>query len=215
MPWKIVRLAILLTFVMSLTACHAVDENQSQVSLAKPAEDFLAQAQAKVHEVVPSFQLPQAHSLSGNIYHPMPKYWLQANNPAYLSNFAHPDAACNWMGVTGQVFDSNGTPIEGIKVEVKGTLNGVAVDNTALTGASKIYGPGAFEIILGTQGVDSQGSLVAQLIDAKGTVISTAVPINTYKDCQKNLILVNYIQVDNPHAYLLPLITSNGVLSAR
>jgi hypothetical protein len=214
MPWKTVRLVIMLIIVLSLTACHAVNETDSQISLAKPAADILAQAQAKVHEVIPSVSLPLAHSYSRHAFSAMPKYWLQTNNPAYLASFAHPDAGCNWLGVTGQVFDPAGNPVEGINVVVSGTLNGVAVNTTGITGTSKIYGPGAFEIVLGTQPVDSQGALAAQLVDANGKPISVTVPINTYKDCQKNLTLVNFLEVDNPYQYAFPIISSSSLTAA-
>jgi hypothetical protein len=33
---------------------------------------------------------------------------LQSGSPAYIQNFAHMDAGCNWLGIAGQVFDVDG-----------------------------------------------------------------------------------------------------------
>jgi hypothetical protein len=204
MSWKKSSLSLLLIFAWGLTACHAVDENSSQISLAQPVSKFLGQVQAQAHSVLPSIPLP--HSIQSHTFWPVPTYWVQPNNPAYLTNFAHPEAACNWMGVSGQVFDAQGNPVPNITVKLSGTLNGAAVSQLGMTGTSKIYGPAAYEIVLGGQAIDSQASLVVQLLDGNSKAISMPATIDTFQDCQKNLILVNFYEVPDPRQYLLPVV---------
>jgi hypothetical protein len=213
MSWKKVSLSLLLIFAWGLTACHAVDEKDSQISLAQPASKFLGQVQAQAHSIVPAIPLP--HSIPTNTFWTAPKYWVQANNPAYLTNFAHPEAACNWMGVSGQVFDTQGNPVPNLTVSVSGTLNGAPVSLLGMTGTSKMYGPAAYEVVLGNQGVASVGSLVVQLLDASSKPISMPAPIDTYQDCQKNLVLVNFYEAPDPRRYVLPVIMSGSAAGSN
>lgn len=119
---------------------------------------------------------------------------LQPNSPVYLQNFAHPDRACGWVGVAGQVFDLNGKPISNLVVVAEGTLGGKIVDGVGLTGLNKAYGPGGYEIEIGSTLVDSTGTVKVSLYGLDGVALATQVSINTYNDCKKNLILVNYVQ---------------------
>jgi hypothetical protein len=65
---------------------------------------------------------------------------------------------------------------------------------------------------LGKQPVDSVGTLVVQLLDSNSKPISRPATINTYQDCQKNLVLVNFVEIPDPHQYVLPVImNASGV----
>ncbi len=125
------------------------------------------------------------------------RFTIQVGMPIYLQNFVHNEKGCNWMGVAGQVFDLNGSPLQNIVVAVKGTLNGLPVSFIALTGypATLAYGPGGFEVQLAQTVIASSNSLTIQLFDVNGKALSDQVPFTTYASCTTNLILINFSPV--------------------
>lgn len=106
-----------------------------------------------------------------------------------------PDLGCSWLGVAGQVFDLQGRPVKGIRVWLRGSLNGRQIDMLGLTLDSSPYGPSGFEFTLGDAPISSSGKLYLQLLDQAGIPISDKVYFNTYDDCARNLILINFRQV--------------------
>lgn len=118
-------------------------------------------------------------------------YWLQSGTPALLQNFLNSDG-CNYLGVGGQVFKLNGATVSGLVVEITGTLSGKDVLDLALTGTAQNLGPGGFEVKIGTKPVDSKGTLKIQLFDLNGVPQTALIPINTFADCTKNFVLVNF-----------------------
>ncbi len=124
-------------------------------------------------------------------------YSFKVQNTANAINGAifKPDLGCNWLGVAGQVFDLQGRPVKGIRVWLKGSLDGYQVDYLGLTLDSSPYGPSGFEFTLADAPVKSSGGLYLQLLDQAGIPISDRVYFDTYEDCEKNLILINFKQV--------------------
>jgi hypothetical protein len=122
-------------------------------------------------------------------------FQIQTGSPAYMANFAHPDSGCGWQGVAGQVFDRDGAPIPNYVVKVSGIYAGKTVNLVALTGmsAGKPYGIYGYEIVLGTQALISTNSLIIQVFDSNGVSITDPLKFNTYADCQKNLIIINFV----------------------
>jgi hypothetical protein len=125
---------------------------------------------------------------------PVVSFDIQDGSPAALdSSVFHPELACNFIGVTGQVFGLDDAPITGLQIHVTGTLNGEAVDKIGLTGAATQYGPGAYyEIQLGNTPVASDNTLQIVLLNEQGLSVSTATAFTTYANCQQNLILINF-----------------------
>jgi len=121
-------------------------------------------------------------------------YRLQSGSPAYIKNFAYPDAGCNWIGVAGQVFGEEGDPLTNLVVLVSGTYNGKAFEGIGVTGtvAGDIYGPGGYEVKIGSTLLNTQGQLSAQVFDLDGNPLTGAVTFNTVYDCDKNLIILNF-----------------------
>lgn len=74
-------------------------------------------------------------------------YALQTGSPAYIQNFAHTEADCNWLGIAGQVFDAENKTVNNLVINVKGILGQTEIDAIALTGIPEgdIYGPGGYE----------------------------------------------------------------------
>lgn len=120
-----------------------------------------------------------------------------AGTPVTTSSIAfHPDVGCNWLGVAGQVFDLSGAPISGQQVRIKGTLAGTPIDMLSLTGLTDAYGSvGFYEFNLGDKPIASKGTLSVQLLDQAGIAMSDKIYFDTYDNCEKNLIFVNFKQV--------------------
>ncbi len=104
-------------------------------------------------------------------------------------------SGCDWIGVAGQVFDMSGAPLQNLILHLEGFWDGSAVAREALSGSAGLYGPAGYEFILGTRTLDSTQTLWVQVQDAAHKVLSPRVYLNTYNDCARNLILVNFVQV--------------------
>jgi hypothetical protein len=124
-----------------------------------------------------------------------PETWIyesQAGSPKYTKNFAHPESACKWSGIAGQVFGPNGAPQSDVVVVVSGDSNGTPVDLLGFTGASVAYGEGAFEMEFPKGPVRTYDSIQIQLFDLAGNQLSKAYSFDTYADCTKNLVVFNF-----------------------
>jgi hypothetical protein len=102
---------------------------------------------------------------------------------------------CNWSGIAGQVFNQTEVPIQNLIVHLEGFWNGNPVSVDVLSGSATQYGPAGYEFVLGDQLLGSSQTLWIQLRDADHKNISARVYLDTYNDCSRNLILVNFIQV--------------------
>jgi len=123
---------------------------------------------------------------------------LQSGSPVAIANIAYPELGCNWLGVAGQVFDLSGAAVPGQQVQMGGILAGAPVPGgvmITLTGLAPQYGPGYYEFTLGDKPVASKGTLWIQLLDQTGLPMSEKVYFDTYDDCQKNLIVINFKQI--------------------
>jgi Dockerin type I domain len=119
-------------------------------------------------------------------------FTVQTGTPSYLQNFAHVEQGCNWLGVAGQVFDKNGQPISRMVVRVEGFLGNQSLDALGMTSLATAYGPGGYEIELSNEPLNSSGTLYIALFNLEGERVSEYIPFNTYSDCSKNLILINF-----------------------
>jgi hypothetical protein len=117
------------------------------------------------------------------------------NEQAINSTIFKPDDGCNWAGIAGQVFDLQGRPVKGIRVWLRGTINGEYIEPLGLTLESSPYGPSGFEFTIANKPVASSGKLSLQLFDQAMIPISEKVFIDTFDDCEHNLVLVNFKQV--------------------
>lgn len=121
---------------------------------------------------------------------------LHPGDPQAIINIGYPDLGCNWMGVGGVAFDLTGASIEqGILVQLQGTLNGEEVDLLGSAGMVDTYGPGSYEFILGDTPIESTQTLGVQLFDQAMLPLSHRILFDTYADCEKNLILINFNQI--------------------
>lgn len=116
-------------------------------------------------------------------------YVLQNGAATYLANFIN-SSGCNWWGIAGQAFDLNDRTVIGLTVHLEG--GGLSLD--ALTGSQPAIGPGGYEIPLGNHPVATDGTYHIQLRSNTGAALSDDLTIQTFGDCSKNLILVNFKQ---------------------
>jgi hypothetical protein len=127
---------------------------------------------------------------------PTPKAAFSAVSVNAVENVIFPhlqEAACNWMGVAGTVDDQNNSPIVGVIVVIRGTLNEDSIDLINVSGVNKEYGPSGFEFVLAEEPIASNDSLYVQLLDQTTNVpLSEKIYVDTYNDCEKNLLLVRF-----------------------
>jgi hypothetical protein len=119
---------------------------------------------------------------------------LKEGSPLAIQNFAHQDLACNWLGVAGHAFDMSGSVLTGITVHLTGSLEGTPVDILSLTGTAPQYGPGGYEFTLADRPIASTGTLNIQLLDQAGLPLSELVNFDTFEDCNRNLVLIDFQQ---------------------
>jgi hypothetical protein len=124
---------------------------------------------------------------------------LHDGSPQYIpATSFHPDVGCNWMGVAGQVIDINGAPVQGLIVEVGGSLAGENIGNPTVlqaTGLATAYGDAGFEVKLADEPLDSSASVWIQVLDQAGLPLSERVTFFTFDDCEKNLIIIYFKQI--------------------
>ena len=111
------------------------------------------------------------------------------------SDFIRPSLGCEWLIIAGQVWDLQDAPLKGLSLHLYGELAGYTIDRFSLTGSAPDYGESGYEFLLENLVVDSQEALFIQLVDANGIPFSHPYALETFNDCQKNLILVNFKQV--------------------
>jgi len=108
------------------------------------------------------------------------------------STLIHPELACNWAGIGGTVVDLNNSPVIGMVVVLRGSLNGNSIEQQTVTGVNKEYGPSGFEFVLGDAPIASSKTLYVQLVDLQNIPLSEKVFITTSTDCGKNLVLIRF-----------------------
>lgn len=117
------------------------------------------------------------------------QFTVQGEGPVAVQNFAN-SQGCNWMGIGGQAFNLAGNPIVGLIVH----LDGGDLNLDAITGSKTAYGAGGYEFTLNDHVVQTKGEFRVQLRDTSGVPLSDFVVVDTFADCKKNLLLVNFVQ---------------------
>jgi hypothetical protein len=121
---------------------------------------------------------------------------IHEGDPVAIPNIAHPDLGCNWMGIAGKAYNLSGAPIaQGLFIQLGGVLNGTPKDMLGTTGMVTDYGPGGYEFTLTDKPLASIQTLWVQLFDQAMIPLSDPIYFDTYADCDKNLVLVNFSQV--------------------
>ncbi|MCD4803645.1 MAG: hypothetical protein K8R16_11980 [Anaerolineales bacterium] len=132
--------------------------------------------------------VPTANIASGT------SFSIQEGSPSYVENSFHLDAGCNWLGIAGQVFDKEGTPVSGILVKAGGFLGEIEISGLTLTGMAPDYGEGGYEIALSDSPVSSDGDIWIQLLDQANLPLSEKIYFTTFDSCDSNLIKMDFKQ---------------------
>lgn len=108
------------------------------------------------------------------------------------NTFPNHDVCRIW--VAGRVYDLSNSPVVGMVVRLGGYLEGSkSVDS--LTGTATDYGPSGYEILVSEVPANSTGDLWVQLFGQGDIPMSARVYFDTFDDCSRNLILINFEQV--------------------
>ena len=129
---------------------------------------------------------------------PLPKYrfMMQPGSPKPVENIFHPESGCNWMGISGQIFNLEKLPLsEQLVLQIKGVLNGEDIELLAIVPDQNFFLPGGFDFRLADIPIESSGTIYLMLFDLDGNQISDKVFITTYADCMKNSIIVNFVEI--------------------
>jgi hypothetical protein len=122
-------------------------------------------------------------------------YIIQDKNPLYIDyNVINPTRGCAFMGVGGQIFDNNGAPKLQIVIELGGMVQGLAITNLALSGTAQSYGQAGYELPISDSPIATNKTIYIQLRDQAGTPVSEKIYFDTFDDCEKNLVLINFYQ---------------------
>jgi hypothetical protein len=124
-----------------------------------------------------------------------PVYTLQEGSPVALLNFNHPEAGCEWLGVAGQVFNTDGLEVLGLTVQVGDSLQPEQVPLQAQTGQALAYGLGGYEIQISEEVLETNARFWIQLVNAEGAPLTVRHVFDTTADCSQNLILINFAPV--------------------
>lgn len=131
-------------------------------------------------------------------------YGPQPGTPTYLSAQTF-NKGCNWLGVVGQVLDAQGRPVAApFFVVVQGQVNGQTFNRIGYAGTAPQLGQvegqvSGFEVPLSDIPFNSTGLLTIQLFDLNtGLPLSPPVPFDTFADCERNAVLVNFVQQTLP-----------------
>lgn len=113
------------------------------------------------------------------------RFALQNNRVIYITN---PDArgGCNWSSIAGSVMNADGSALNGYGVRIAGD----GIDQTVATGSAPGFGPGGFEVQLGTAAKDAR--YVAQLLDPQGIAVSPVYTVETSSDCALNIAALRF-----------------------
>lgn len=126
---------------------------------------------------------------------PIFPYVIDAKHPLHLDyNVINTSLACNFMGVAGNVFDINGVPQKGLIIELGGTIQGLAVTGLAVSGTAQSYGQSGYELPIADGPIASSKTLYVQVRDQAGVAVSDKIYFDTFEDCTKNLVLINFLQ---------------------
>ena len=96
--------------------------------------------------------------------------------------------------IGGEVWDLREAPLKGLIVKLTGTYGGGVVDLSSESGEFDIYGQSGYGFVLDNLQIRSD-TLYIQLFDPEGNPLSAKVKLTISGECDGNLLLVNYKQV--------------------
>jgi hypothetical protein len=110
-------------------------------------------------------------------------------SPQHIQNFANA-AGCNWLGIAGNVFDTEGNPVSAGSYRVH--VWGSGIDERPPVGGAPAYGPSGWEQFLFDAPTIRDYNV--QLETAAGTAVSEVYSVQSRASCNSNLILFDFVQ---------------------
>lgn len=121
---------------------------------------------------------------------------LQGDPTGMKSTLFRPSSDCSWIGVAGNVYDLQTRPVQGVIVLMGGSYNYQVLDTQyTLTGLARAYGESGYEFTISNVIVPSTHTLWVQLVDQADIPLSEKIYFDTFADCNRNVILINFKQV--------------------
>ena len=119
-------------------------------------------------------------------------FTVQEGTPLYLP---HSDG-CGGLYIAGNVVDRAGNPLVFMLVRVGGTLGGETLQlEDALSGSNPNYSSSGWEVKIADAPIDSTGTVFVELYTLESAdPVSDLIIVDTYNDCNRNLIMVNFVQ---------------------
>ncbi len=122
---------------------------------------------------------------------PVQKFTAQEGTPSYIPY----SGGCSGVYIAGNITDIDHNPVMLMTVRAVGNLNGEEIFIEVLSGSNTDYTISGWEIKLSDTLVTSTGSITLSLYQQGGwEPISEEVLLDTYNDCSRNLVVVNFIQ---------------------
>lgn len=119
------------------------------------------------------------------------KFVAQEGTPSYLPY----SGGCTGLYIAGNITDIDDNPVMLMTVRASGTLGGEDFLIEALSGSNADYTVSGWEIKLSDTLLASTGEITVALYRQGGwEPISEEVQIDTFNDCSRNLIVVNFVQ---------------------
>jgi hypothetical protein len=116
----------------------------------------------------------------------------QIGTPVYS---AHPNG-CDGIYLVGNVIDINSSPLVHITVDAGGSLGGNTIDpEPSDSGSHPEFSASGWQIKISDTLIDSTNSVyVALYTVVSDDPVSDLVFVDTFNDCEKNMIMVNFTQ---------------------
>ena len=102
----------------------------------------------------------------------------------------------DYLIIGGEVWDLRESPLKGLTIKLSGTYGSGSVDMSSESGDINVFGQSSFGFILDNQQIKSN-SLSLQLFDEDGQALSAKVSLAISGECDGNLVLVNFKQVQD------------------
>ena len=127
------------------------------------------------------------------------------HSPSYLSNFMNPDVSCNDIEIVGQIFDKDGQPLNDMVVIVRPLIIDSTVEYIGYSGAFQDIGPAGYQIKFHSSETEEKVSI--QLFNKAGESVSDPYIINTFSDCERNFVILNFSFDDKYIHMFFPIIS--------
>lgn len=169
--------------VETLTTSPTIEESPAEATPSPEAEPLTQE------ETESENDLSSAPTLTSEYL-----FTVQEGSPFYLANFAQPAKGCSWTGVTGQVFDEQSQIIKALTI-IAGTMTTIenGFEWSTTTGTATAYGDGGYEIQIMEAPQNTTQTYWVQIVGESGESLSDRIYFDTFEDCQKNLILINFV----------------------